>query len=68
MLAFYDFPAEHWVHNRTTKPIESIFATIWHRVDQAKERVTRETMLAMIYKLGMASGPYASLAKISSPT
>jgi putative transposase len=33
MLAFYDFPAEHWVHLRTTNPIESAFATMRHRTD-----------------------------------
>lgn len=52
LLAFYDFPAEHWTHLRTTNPIESTFATIRHRTDRAKGCVTRKTMLAMIYKLG----------------
>lgn len=52
LLAFYDFPAEHWMHLRTTNPIESTFATIRHRTDRAKGCVTRKTMLAMIYKLG----------------
>ena len=55
LLAFYDFPAEHWVHIRTTNPIESTFATIRHRTDQAKGCVSRNTMLAMIYKLGMSA-------------
>jgi putative transposase len=55
LLAFYDFPAEHWVHLRTTNPIESTFATIRHRTDQAKGCVTRDTMLTMIYKLGMCA-------------
>lgn len=55
LLAFYDFPAEHWVHIRTTNPIESTFATIRHRSDQAKGCVTRETILTMIYKLGMCA-------------
>ncbi len=53
LLAFYDFPAEHWVHLRTTNPIESSFGTIRHRTDQAKGCVTRNTMLAFAYKLGM---------------
>jgi len=52
LLAFYDFPAEHWVHIRTTNPIESTFATIRHRTDQTKGCVTRDSMLTMIYKLG----------------
>jgi len=55
LLAFYDFPAEHWAHIRTTNPIESTFATIRHRTDRAKGCVSRNTMLAMIYKLGMSA-------------
>ena len=53
LLAFYDFPAVHWQHIRTTNPIESTFATIRHRTDRAKGCVSRKTMLAMMYKLGM---------------
>ncbi len=55
LLAFYDFPVEHWVHIRTTNPIESTFATIRHRTDRAKGCVSRKTMLAMICKLGMSA-------------
>ncbi len=55
LLAFYDFPAEHWVHIRTTNPIESTFATIRHRTDRVKGCVSRNTLLAMIYKLGMSA-------------
>lgn len=55
LLAFYNFPAEHWVHLRTTNPIESTFGTIRHRTDRAKGCVTRDTMLAFIYKLGMCA-------------
>lgn len=55
MLAFYDFPAEHRVHIRTTNPIESAFATIRHRSDKAKGCVSRATMLAMLYKRGMSA-------------
>lgn len=51
LLAFHDFPAEHWVHLRTTNPIESAFATIRHRSDRAKGCVTRATMLALMFKL-----------------
>lgn len=36
LLAFYGFSAEHWIHIRTTNPIESTFATIRHRTDQTK--------------------------------
>jgi len=55
LLTFYDFPAEHWIHIRTTNPIESTFATVRHRSRQAKGCVSRQTMLAMIYKLGMSA-------------
>jgi len=56
-LAFYDFPAEHWVHLRTTNPIESTFGTIRRRTDQVTtgRDVTRTTMLAFAYKLGMCA-------------
>jgi transposase-like protein len=55
LLTFYDFPAEHWVHLRTTNPVESTLGTIRHRTDRAKGCVTRETMLAFTYKLAMAA-------------
>lgn len=55
LLTFYDFPAEHWVHLRTTNPIESVFSTIRHRTDQTKGCVTRDSMLTMIYRLGMCA-------------
>ena len=49
LLAFYDFPAVHWQHIRTTNPIESTFATIRHRSRQTKGCVTRQTMLGLAY-------------------
>jgi putative transposase len=55
LLAFYDFPAEHWVHIRSTNVIESAFATIRHRSEQAKGCVSRNSMLSMIFKLGMSA-------------
>ncbi len=55
LLTFYDFPAEHWVHIRTTNPIESTFATTRHRSDRTKGRASRHTMLAMLYRLGMSA-------------
>ena len=51
LLAFYDFPAEHWVHIRTTNPIESTFATVRLRSKRSKNCGSRDTTLAMIYKL-----------------
>ena len=55
MLTFYDFPAEHWTHIRTSNVIESSFATIRHRSKQTKGCVTRITMLTMIYKMGQCA-------------
>lgn len=51
LLAFYDFPAEHWVHLRTSNPIESTFATVRHRSDQTRGAVSRETVLPFAFKL-----------------
>lgn len=51
MLAFYDFPAVHWQHLRTTNPIESTFATVRHRTKRAKGCFSRTTILTMIFKL-----------------
>jgi transposase-like protein len=51
LLAFYDFPAEHWVHLRTTNPIESTFATVRHRTKKAKGCFSRTTILTMVFKL-----------------
>jgi len=52
LMTFYDFPAVHWQHLRTTNPIESTFATIRHRTTRTKGCVTRDTMLHMMFKLG----------------
>jgi putative transposase len=51
LLAFYDFPAEHWIHLRTTNPIESTFATVRLRHRKTKGNGTRKACLAMVYKL-----------------
>ncbi len=51
LLAFYDFPAEHWAHLRTTNPIESTFATIRLRHKKTKGNGTRRASLAMMFKL-----------------
>jgi transposase-like protein len=50
-LAFYDFPAEHWVHIRTTNPIESMFSTVRLRTDKTRGCLSRETTLTMVFKL-----------------
>ena len=51
LLAFYDFPAAHWQHIRTTNPIESVFATVRLRTAKCKNCGSRKTTLAMTYKL-----------------
>jgi putative transposase len=51
LLAFYDFPAEHWIHVRTTNPIESTFATVRLRHRKTKGNGSRTACLAMVFKL-----------------
>ena len=51
LLTFYDFPAEHWKHLRTTNPIESTFATVRHRTRRSKGCLSNRTALAMVFKL-----------------
>ncbi|SDY88017.1 Transposase, Mutator family [Modestobacter sp. DSM 44400] len=51
LLAFYDYPAEHWVHLRTTNPIESTFATVRHRTKVTRGPGSRAAGLAMAFKL-----------------
>jgi putative transposase len=51
LLTFYDFPAEHWIHLRTTNPIESTFATVRHRHRRTKGNGSRLACLTMVYKL-----------------
>jgi len=51
LLAFYDFPAEHWIHIRTTNPIESTFASVRHRTYKSKGAFSRTTILTMVFKL-----------------
>lgn len=51
LFVFYDFPAAHWIHLRTTNPIESTFATVRLRHRKIKGNGTRTATLAMIYKL-----------------
>ena len=55
LLAFYDFPAEHWKHLRSTNVIESAFATVRHRTIRSKGCLSNKTALAMIFKLAEAA-------------
>jgi transposase-like protein len=50
-LSFYDFPAIHWQHIRSTNPIESAFATVRLRSDKTRGHGTETTTLLMVYKL-----------------
>jgi transposase-like protein len=55
LLAFYDLPAEHWDHLRTTNPIESVFATVRHRTVRTKGALSPTTAKLMVFKLVMAA-------------
>jgi putative transposase len=55
LLAFYDFPADHWPHIRTSNPIESTFSTIRLRTKKTRAFVSRTTILTMVYKLGLSA-------------
>lgn len=55
LLAFYDFPAEHWIHLRTTNPIESVFATVRLRHRRTKGNGTRARCLAMVHQLMLSA-------------
>ena len=55
MLAFYDFPAMHWQHIRTSNPIESVFATVRLRTNKTRGCVARHTILSMVFKLGQSA-------------
>ena len=53
LFTFYNYPAEHWVHIRSTNVIESAFATVRHRTRQTKGCGSRVATLTMVYKLGL---------------
>jgi len=55
LLVFYDFPAEHWMHIRTTNPIESTFATVRLRTDKTKGCGSRTACLSMVFKLAQSA-------------
>jgi transposase-like protein len=65
LLAFYDYPAEHWVHLRTTNPIESTFSTVRLRTRVTRGAGSRKAALAMAYKLLDAA--QARWHKITAP-
>jgi putative transposase len=55
LLTFYEFPAEHWDHLRTSNPIESVFATVRHRTVRTKGALSQDTARLMVFKLVMAA-------------
>ena len=55
LLAFFDFPAEHWDHIRTSNPIESVFATVRHRTVRTKGSLSKTTAKLMVFKLIMTA-------------
>jgi transposase-like protein len=55
LLAFFDFPAEHWDHLRTSNPIESVFATVRHRTVRTKGSLSQKTARLMVFKLVMSA-------------
>ncbi len=55
MLAFFDFPADHWGHLRTSNPIESVFATVRHRTVRTKGALSQKTAKLMVFTLIQAA-------------
>jgi len=55
LLAFYDFPAEHWEHLRTSNPVESVFATVRHRTERTKGALPQKTARLMVFTLVQAA-------------
>jgi len=55
LLAFFDFPAEHWDHLRTSNPIESVFATVRHRTVRTKGSLSQKTAKLTVFKLVLAA-------------
>ncbi len=55
LLTFYDFPAEHWDHLRTSNPIESVFATVRHRTVRTKGALSQDTARLTVFKLVTAA-------------
>jgi transposase-like protein len=55
LLTFYDFPAEHWMHIRTTNPIASTLSTVRLRTDKTRGCLSRQTTLTMVFTLGQSA-------------
>ena len=66
LLTFYDFPAEHWDHLRTSNPIESVFATVRHRTVRTKGALSQDTARLMVFKLVIAAKNLATAERSCS--
>jgi len=55
LLTFYDFPAEHWKHLRTTNPVESTLSTVRLRTDKTRNCGSRITVLSMVFRLFLSA-------------
>lgn len=55
LLTFFDYPADHWDHLRTSNPIESVFATVRHRTVRTKGALSQKTAKLMVFKLIQAA-------------
>ena len=62
-MTFYDFPAEHWKHLRTTNPIESVFATVRLRHRRTKGSGSRTACLAMVHQLMLSAAKKMAAAQ-----
>ncbi len=74
LLAFYNFPAEHWIHIRTTNPIESSFAAIRHRTTRTRNCVSWNTLLGLVFQLMLVAEKgwrkirgFKQLSKVTQP-
>jgi transposase-like protein len=67
LLAFYDFPAEHWDHLRTSNPVESVFATVRHRTVRTRGSLSPTTARLMVFKLVMAASKDLAAAERREP-
>lgn len=55
LLAFYDFPADHWDHLQTSNPVESVFATVRHRTVRTRGALSQKTAKLMVFRLAQAA-------------
>ena len=66
LSAFYDFSGEHWIHLRTTNPIESNFAMVKHRTRKSRNCFSRNTIIAATYKLFLEAEKGGNLYEVKT--